>query len=175
MTILSHCCNVIGFQCNLLIWNSSFCGAIEGQTRCTFDWTSRSNAHLLISPCGLSVLWLCFRLPLKQASANRLPLSFSPAVVAVIQHVGYVCVTHVCANDPGPLEAYERGSGCLLSGHVGGCKGSLHEQAAGRNERRDRRTGSGYPPGEASAAAEPGNTARLLVCARFVFHRCWLR
>lgn len=94
----------------------------------------------------------------------------SPAASATIQHVGYVCVPHVCASEPGLLAAQERGGGCLFPGRVGHCADSLHGQAAGQNGQCDGRTGSSYPPGETSAtAAEPGEAASLLMCARFVY------
>lgn len=121
------------------------------------------------------------RLPLKSARSNQLPLSFSrstPAASDTIQHVGYVCVPHVCTSEPGPPEAQERGDGCLLPGRGGHCTDTLHGPTAGRNGQRDGRTSSGYPPGETpAAAAEPGEAARLRVCARFEHpvssRRCW--
>lgn len=92
----------------------------------------------------------------------------SPAASsATIQDVGYVCVPHVCAGEPGAPEAEERDAGCLRLTGVGGYHpDTFHGEAAGRCGQCDEWAGSGYPSGEAPAA-EPGEGANPLRCARF--------
>lgn len=108
-------------------------------------------------------------LPVAQTSQSKtcpFHIAFTGESCATIQHVGYACVPHVCASESGPPPAQEWGFFHVCGGH---CPDSLHWQPAGRNERCDGRTGSGYPPAETPAAEqESGGTASLLVCAWFV-------
>lgn len=82
-------------------------------------------------------------------------LRHTPAVSAIIQDVGFVCLLHVCASEPRLAAAQERGSRRPMPGHGESSPDTVvGEAGVGRTE-RDGRAGPGYPPGEAPAA-EPG-------------------
>lgn len=86
---------------------------------------------------------------------------------ATIQDVGYVCVPHVCASQPEPLEAQGRTDRFVFSGPDRRCGTDvIHGQAVCWSRRRYRWTSAGYPSGKASTAAatESGEVTRRM-CA----------
>lgn len=69
-----------------------------------------------------------------------------------VQDVGYVSVPHVCASEPGPPPAQERGFSGFFADSGGPNTDTLHREVVGRSWRCDGRAGTGDPPGAASAA-----------------------